>query len=261
MSAAIRLAAFQDAFAEALFAPPGEAPAPVAALARQPAFAVYRNTVMKGCIDALQANFPAVTRLVGEEWMRAAARLYVELQPPREPSLLAYGRSFPTFLAAFSPAEELPYLADVARLDRSWIEAHVAADAPALTRADFHSLDPDSLGAARMTPHPAARWKWFADAPIYTIWSRNREDRVDERDIEWIAEGALLTRPHGAVTWTRLDESGVRFLDACAQGATVTQAMEAALEADAEVDLVTLISNLLDAGAISRLIPGTTTTP
>ena len=33
----------------------------------QPAFAVYRNTVMKACIDALQANYPAVTRLVSEE--------------------------------------------------------------------------------------------------------------------------------------------------------------------------------------------------
>ena len=29
------------------------------------AFAVYRNTVLKGCIDALQANYPTVGQLVG----------------------------------------------------------------------------------------------------------------------------------------------------------------------------------------------------
>ena len=58
------LAAFQNTFAAALLAPE---PATVwSALARQPGFAVYRNTVMKGCIDALQANYPAVARIAGE---------------------------------------------------------------------------------------------------------------------------------------------------------------------------------------------------
>jgi len=31
---------------------------------------------MKGCVDALEANFPAVARLVGKEWFRAAATEY-----------------------------------------------------------------------------------------------------------------------------------------------------------------------------------------
>ena len=51
------LARFQDGFAQALLAPePATAPGltpEIAALARQPGFAVYRNTLMKGCIDAL----------------------------------------------------------------------------------------------------------------------------------------------------------------------------------------------------------------
>ena len=56
------LAQFQDAFTAALAAGDGaEAQAAgadlrVAQLVAQPAFAVYRNTVMKGCVDALQAK-------------------------------------------------------------------------------------------------------------------------------------------------------------------------------------------------------------
>lgn len=64
---------FQDAFALALLDPLVQPAARIAQLARQPGFAVYRNTVMKACIDALQANFPSVARLVGEAWFRAAA--------------------------------------------------------------------------------------------------------------------------------------------------------------------------------------------
>jgi hypothetical protein len=44
-------------------------------------FKVYRNTVLKGCVDALAANFPTVLRLVGEDWFRAAALIHVCAEP------------------------------------------------------------------------------------------------------------------------------------------------------------------------------------
>lgn len=251
--AAGALARFQDAFADALLAEPGEEDASMAALAAQPAFAVYRNTVMKGCIDALQANFPAVARLVGEEWFRAAAAVYAANELPREPSLLAYGRSFPDFLAAFPPAAELRYLPAVARLDRLWSEVHVAADAPVLDRATLARLDPETLGDAHLDPHPAARWAWFDDTPAYTIWRRNREAGDDAADIEWRGEGALLTRPEGAVRWIAIDAASCCFLDGCARGESVAQALDAALSSDANANLVRLVARLLEAGALSRL--------
>ncbi|RZL87617.1 MAG: DUF2063 domain-containing protein, partial [Variovorax sp.] len=94
------LAEFQRRFAHALLAPSADRPdeIPHDPLAAQPAFAVYRNTVMKGCIDALEANFPAVAQLVGRDWFRAAAALHVAQTPPCEPRLLHYGQDFPAFL-------------------------------------------------------------------------------------------------------------------------------------------------------------------
>ena len=95
------LARFQDGFARALLAPDaaGAELAPeITALARQPGFAVYRNTVMKGCIDALQANYPAAARLVGDEWFRAAAAIFVRANLPAQPTLAYYGEGFAQFL-------------------------------------------------------------------------------------------------------------------------------------------------------------------
>lgn len=250
---AVALARFQDAFAHALFA--GSAPVdPVLAeVAAQPAFAVYRNTVMKGAVDALEANFPTVSRLVGPEWFRAAAREHVCVSPPGEPSLLHYGAAFPAFLATFAPAAQLPYLADVARLDRLWTEAHVAADHPALATTALAALAPEDLGKAILAPHPAARWAWFAHAPVYTIWSRNREQGDDLGDLVWLGEGALLTRPQDAVRWSVLDAAGCRFLDACAQGEPLARALDASLEADPNANLVGMLRALLAAGAFGRL--------
>ena len=264
---ATTLARFQDDFAAALLDPDAGGAntggsAMIASLARQPGFAVYRNTVMKGCIDALQANFPAIVGLVGEEWFRAAAAVHAREQPPQLPMLAMYGETFADFLATFAPAQDYPYLPDVARLDRLWGEAHAAPDAPSLCASDLSRLSPGQLAGATLAPHPAARWRWFPDQPIYTIWRRNREGAADLGELEWHGEGALITRgQNGAVRWTSLGIGGCTFLDACAAGAAITgstleDAAEAALAAEPGIDLAQLTATLIEAGALAQLQSG-----
>jgi hypothetical protein len=250
------LARFQDAFAHALLAP-GVTPAPdVAAFAAQPAFAVYRNTVAKGCIDALQSNYPVVARLVGEEWFRAAAAVYVREALPVDPTLLRYGSSFADFLARFGPAAEIPYLPGVAQLDRLWTEAHAAADEKALDPAAVACLTPEELAGVMLQTHAAARWAWFEEAPIYTIWTRNRADSVPDDNIEWRPEGALLVRPRDTVEWIALDAAGCAFLDACAAGRTLAGAAQEALQAQDDADISQLLATLLGVGAFGRMSHG-----
>ena len=248
------LASFEDAFARALFTAPGDADPAVADLVAQPAFAVYRNTVTRSCIDALQANFPAVTRLVGEEWFRAAAAVYVAGERPNTPSLQAYGATFAAFLANFAPAAGLPYLADVARLDRFWTESHGAADAPVLDATGLVGADPGVLVDAILAPHPAARWAWFPESPVYSIWRDNRARQATGDESPWRGEGALLTRPASVVESTEIDHAACRFLDACAAGRSVALAIDAALDVAADVNPARMIATLLDAGAVTRLI-------
>ena len=261
----MKLAEFQSAFAVALFSYDDNhtaTPGPLAALQAQPAFAVYRNTVMKGCIDALEANFPAVTRLVGSEWFRAAAALYVAAEAPRDARLQLYGDRFASFLDRFEPARHLPYLADVARLDCCWTEAHTAADAPAVDGVWLAQLAPESLGDVRMAPHPAARWHWFADQPIRSIWQRNRALQTGAADatqtddmagnpLVWQGEGVLLTRPADAVAWCEASPADCAFLEACARGEPLARAAHAALDCQPDVDLASLLARLLQAGALS----------
>jgi hypothetical protein len=248
---------FQDEFARALLAPelrPDQFSPGIARLAGQPAFAVYRNTVMKGCVDALQANYPSVARLVGEEWFRAAAAVYARANLPRQPTLAVYGESFAAFLAEFAPAAELPYLPDVARIDRFWTEAHTAPDETPVDAAAVARLAPGALARTLLRPHASAHWAWFDAQPIRTIWRRNRyPDASDDGEIEWRAEGVLVVRPECSVENVDLDAAGCAFLDACAAGATLAEAAGAALAADAKADLARLMAQLLGAGAFGRM--------
>lgn len=258
MSAALSmttLADFQGAFARALLAP-GAAAAAVAPLTAQPGFAVYRNTVMKGCIDALQANFPAVARLVGDEWFRAAAAVYVRGELPGEPMLALYGAGFADFLARFEPAAELPYLPAVARIDRLWSEAHVAADAAPLTAAALLTLTPAEVARCTLPLHPAARWAWSEEFPIHALWSRNRaEAPAEDVPPAWQGEGVLLTRPHGAVRAEPLSRAGAVLLGACAAGRSIEDAVAAALAAEPAVDIAALIGQCVAAGAFCDVVP------
>lgn len=252
------VAAYQDAFAAALLADGEEAsPSPIVErLRRQPGFAVYRNTVMKGCIDALQANFPTVERLVGEEWLRAAASVFARGRLPMQPSLLLYGEAFPSFLATFEPAQEIPYLADVARVDRLWMESHVAADAPVLDAAVLAALPPSEMPSVGLRLHPAARWAWCGDWPIHTLWSRNRAHDADPgAPMAWVGEGVLVTRPCGAVQVEAFGRGGVALLDACRAGLSIAGAVQCALEAQPDADFADLVRQLLQAGALGELQP------
>jgi Putative DNA-binding domain len=238
---ATALARFQDDFARTLLDPARPAP---------PAFAVYRNTVMKGCIDALQANYPAVEKLVGKEWFRAAASVYVRDHLPRTPMLLEYGAGFADFLARFEPAAELPYLPAVARLDRLWTESHIAHDDEPMLAGTLAALDPERLGALRLRPHAAARWAWFT-LPAPSIWSRNRNESVpagDEPGVAWRPEGVLIVRPGDAVRWIDLDQAGCAFMDACAAGATLIEAAQAVPAGSVSG----LLASLLAAGAFGN---------
>ncbi len=253
------LSEFQNSFAQALMAPSirGDiAPENIDAMAAQPGFSVYRNTVLKGCMDALQANYPAVARFTGEEWFRAAAAIHVRETPPDDPALVRYGASFAAFLARFEPARELPCLPDVARLDRLWTESHIARDETTLDAALIARLSPEKLATAVLYPHAAARRAWFADAPVFSIWSRNRGNDLDVVDTwqpEWKGEGVLLTRMHSAVEWIALDAAGCAFLDRCANGGTLAEAARDALAAQHGADLQQLMAALLHAGAFNRM--------
>ncbi len=243
---------FQDAFAGALFGAPFD-DARVAHLHDQPGFTVYRNTVFKGCVDALQANFPAVARLVGDAWFRSAAAAYVREHAPDDARLVHYGADFAAFLEGFEPARGLPYLADVARLDALWVQAHTARDDVSIDAAAVATLSAEALGQAILRPHATARWIAFDTVPAFSIWSANREGRDVPADLVWQGERALLLRAFGEVTWRPLSAAGYAFLDACAEGEPFDAAATRALDAQPDVALGDLVGVLLAAGTFSAV--------
>src|SRR5262249_34026411 len=93
---------------------------------------VYRNTAVCTLTTALRLSYPAVHHIVGAEFFESAARIFIDIDPPRSAYLNEYGSAFPDFLMRFLPAVSLSYLPDVARLEWAVNRALHAPDTKAL---------------------------------------------------------------------------------------------------------------------------------
>ena len=67
-------------------------------------FAVYRNNVQGSLINALADSYPVVRQLVGDEFFRAMAGVFVQSHPPHSPLMSDYGRELADFISEFEPA-------------------------------------------------------------------------------------------------------------------------------------------------------------
>lgn len=207
----------QAAFTSALLDPEQPVPAALRSLGKPAGpdrFAVYRNNVMVGLTEGLRDAYPVVCRLVGDEFFRAMAGIFARAHPPLSPVMLEYGEGLAEFISEFPPASALPYLADVARLERAWVEAYHAADAEPLAVSV-------SARPAGLRLHPATRLV-RSRFPILDIWQANQPD-AESRPLELTeaGENVLVTRPGAEVQACRIPDHAADLIESLAGGAYV----------------------------------------
>ena len=210
-------------------------------------YAIYRNNVLFSLIEALQARFPAASRITGEDFFKEMARRFVLGSPPCSPVLLDYGDDLPDFVAAFEPAWQIPYLADVMRLEVAWGQAYHAADVEPARAAALAGLPADALARTRVTLHPAVRLLRSAH-PVVTLRAMNVEGGQVRPIDDWSGEDALVTRPGLAVDVLRLPPGGLDFIAALRAGATLEAALEAAFSGGDDFDPARALAGLISAG-------------
>lgn len=245
---------FAGQFSAALLVPDAPAPDLVTGPRGKRAekrYNVYRNNVTVSLIAALSSIFPAVERITGADFFRAMARFHVRATPPSSPLLFEYGRDFPDFIDRYEYAQDMPWLSDVARIERAWLDAYHAADAPALSATALAAVPQEDLGAVTFRPHPATRMLSSVH-PAVTIFAMNRGSepvgRVEDRP-----EDGLITRIDDEVTVRLLPPGGAAFFNALLSGECLAAAVAAGLDAWPAFDLSAAIGEMIEAHAFSNI--------
>lgn len=216
-------------------------------------FAIYRNNVAVSLIDALAHAFPSVAALVGETFFRALARGFVRAHPPRTPVLAHYGAAFAGYVARCPSVAALPYLSDIARLDRAVHAALHAADAHVWSAADLARAAPDALLASGLALHPSLRLRASSHA-VATIWSALRGDG----DLACVdparPERVLIVRPDAAVRICALSPGADALLRALARRERLDTALAAANAAEPAFTPADAVALLVGRGLITGRI-------
>lgn len=216
---------------------------------------VYRNTVFRGAADALATAFPAVARLAGTNYFEAIAIAYVEAHPPRSRTLVGYGAQFPEFLETAPGIDAAPYLPDVARLDRAWLAAHLAADQLPLTGDALAESLPEQLAARSLPLHISVQLitlSWDAHA----AWSANRIDTeasFDAREVRPARQDVALWRPRHEIQSQVLTQAEAAFLATMLAGRSLNEAALGALALDHDFNVGHVFAGAIAAGLFADL--------
>lgn len=215
--------------------------------------AVHRNNVVSSLVDALADTFPVVQQLVGVEFFRAMAVFFVREAPPRSRVLALYGREFPSFIAAFAPAQGLPYLADMARLEMARVAAYHAADAQPLAEqaASLALGNRDRIAELRLVLHPSVQTLASRHA-VVALWAAHQvedDGAIGRVDID-APQSALILRDGLDVLVLSAPGGTVEFVDAIRAGLPLGDAAARALASAPSLDLTATLTLLLAHGAL-----------
>jgi hypothetical protein len=197
---------------------------------------IYRNTSVSTLTAALRLNYPAVHKLVGDEFFEGTARIFIGKHRARSACLDDYGQGFGAFLAQFPPASSLPYLPDVAELEWAVSRALHAPEAAALDLERLSSLATDASASLRLLAHPALSLVG-TDAPADAIWHAVLEGddaAMGAIDLSDRPVYLLVERRDSSVCMQRLSKAAWRFTAALCDGASLSAALAANRDCEAD---------------------------
>lgn len=194
-------------------------------------FDIYRNNVRAARISALRQVYPVLDRLLGERYFTAVAAAFVSSQPPTSAVLHCYGDGLGEFLMSFPAVAQMPWLRDIADLERARLKAFHAAN-----QIPFKPIPDDSALSWLEQPlawHPSLALL-RSTSPLLRIWQSQIDQLPMPRAEDWQPENVLVWRPQWQLHTERISSLQAELLAPFRSGSTLSQVLAFSSEDDAE---------------------------
>lgn len=211
---------------------------------------IYRNIVFNNHSAALGTAYPAVQKLVGEEFFASAAARYLRDCPTRSGNLQDYGTDFPEFLTQLPETASLAYLPDVARLEWARQESYLAADAESISVTALADVgEPDGL---RLRLHPSVRLV-SSSHPLLDIWRFCQEHSPGNLELSGKPQRVLVWRDGTQIAMQEMDAGRHALIAALLLDMPLAAAHEDALRAEKNFALSACLHWLFTTGLVTDL--------
>ena len=180
---------------------------------------VYAHGYLARIDEAMGLEYAAIRRIVGAAAFSELVARYVGVFPPRTWDLANAGDRLPGFLELDRLSVELPFLPDLAVLERAISRAFVAADADPLSWDDLARRGAEEAAALRLALVPGVavlRSPW----PLHALWACRLEE--DDDAVSVPVEGSparvLVFRRQGLVRVEAVSELEAELVEAASCG-------------------------------------------
>lgn len=208
---------------------------------------VHANTISHARLVALEDTFPRTRTMLGHEMFNRISRDFLDWPGVTSRPLARIGETFPSFIEGRGDARDA---AGLAAFEWLWLEAYLAADAPALTLADLAGIGEDALLGVVLARHPAAR--------LAKIDPSVRQAIGAEVPGLCNAHGALLTRPEAQVLISPATPAMSALFAQTREPAEICNLLESRCEPESKDllptdDIMAALTALMDIGALKRV--------
>lgn len=223
----------------------------------------YRANAHASAVAALQAAYPVLEQMLGEESFAALAKAFWHRHPPVRGDWACWGAMLSEFVADDEQLADVPWLADVARLEWDLHELATAADA----QQQLHTMvrltqdDPQNLTLHLAPQRPV----WTSAWPVVTLWQAHppasgageldatlfaqAQDQVERGTSQDVLVWRDGWRPK--VREALSAEAG--FLQALQTGASLLQA----IESQPELDFAAWLQTAVETRLLLAVLPAT----
>ncbi len=154
---------------------------------------IYANMYFFRLVGILEEQFASLASVLGHDTFTYMCADFFQRHPPTNFALDYVGDELPTFLEEHSQPE-LPWLVELALLERARYQLIAAPDSELLTVEDLQQIPPETWGEIRFQPISALRLLEF-EYPVHRVW-RATQDEAEAPPLEPEPTTVLVWR-HG----------------------------------------------------------------
>lgn len=174
---------------------------------------IYQNNYSQSLVEGLCGVYPVVGAYVGADFLKQALKKFVRENAPKKPMLHLYGADLAAFLDAYQPAQSVPYIGDMARLEWAVHSLQFRAETVMPTgpyelclshiviQSEFPLLNLWLAGTGQLPPEAVSLQ---AGGQIVVAFLRNRTvrfvtlDASEAESFEFVLSGGVIAETHRA---------------------------------------------------------------
>lgn len=203
---------------------------------------IYHANVVGSTVKTLQANFPLLQKLIGEDFFRSMASAYTIENPPQAGCLNLYGSEFDRFIENHAPAKHLPYLSDIARLEQAVSKAYNAPDDTALDINALNTVPHNELSDIILNLRPSSTLLQ-SSYPLEEIRALCLDETQNAPDLSQnYYTRLLILRPEIDVTIITLAQDEFMILTNLQKDLSLGDSLQPILETNPHFDLVQFLT-------------------